>query len=213
MLHLTPLRPTLLDVVWRKWYGGRLEDAFPETSLHMSFTGWSMQVDTSSVGFGTRDVDKEAQIFEALVSVHERGRWIADLDVLKATSKACHYKDHEFYFKVSCDHEHHDGSEISSIEEPIMIITSWEELLDFFGQPQGPALVLTHGNWMARLAVSSLAVLKGTRVFLNNGFCQGCYKRLQDDWPVELVDQGVVPLLVCRSVTQTAQKQKHLFEL
>lgn len=49
-----------------------------EDFLNLSFAGASMLLD---IGF-TRSCDKEIYILETLVSVHEGGQWVADLDVL-----------------------------------------------------------------------------------------------------------------------------------
>lgn len=182
------------------YQGGTVDDAFSGTTLHLSFTGWSMQVDTSRNKNDRGVVDKEVEMYEALVSVHESGKWIADLDVLTAISKSSFDQHHDFFYKVRCTHEQtsmNTGlacSEMSFDDCPVITIGSWEELLDFLNRPKGPALALTHGNWTARLAITSLAVLRCIRVFTNDGFCRDCYIELRDSWPSELFERT---LFIC----------------
>jgi hypothetical protein len=169
---------------------GAVENTFNSTTLHLSFTGWSMQIDSAANTSESGLVDKEAEIYEALVSVHERGKWVADLDILTATSKSCFDPEHEFYYKVGCDH---DRSFVKPIEklsnntpdiqidvtEPLLTIKSWEEFMDFLQHPNGPVLVMSYRNWTVRLAIASLAVMRKMRVFVNNGFCYDCYEELR----------------------------------
>ena len=82
-------------------YDGVQTDSFSDTSLHLSFTGWSTTVDTGPAAQGQRDV--EASLVEAVVSVHDRGKWIADIDILTALKKGHNQFDHRYYFKC-CTH-------------------------------------------------------------------------------------------------------------
>ena len=52
-----------------------------QDGLHLSFTGYEQAV-ASTVMHGARDV--EARYVEALISVYDECRWVADLDVLSA---------------------------------------------------------------------------------------------------------------------------------
>lgn len=61
-------------------FDGKIINSFAGTSLHLRFTKAEFPIDT---GFtGAQDV--EAFLIEGVVSVHDRGDWIADLDILKA---------------------------------------------------------------------------------------------------------------------------------
>ena len=61
-------------------FDGNCIDSFESTTLHLSFTEAEFPIDT---GFsGGQDV--EAFLLETLISVHDRGLWVADLDVLSA---------------------------------------------------------------------------------------------------------------------------------
>lgn len=56
----------------RTRYDGVQTDSFSDTSLHLSFTGWSTPVDTGPGAQGKRDI--EASLVESVVSVHDRGK-------------------------------------------------------------------------------------------------------------------------------------------
>jgi hypothetical protein len=191
--------------------GRRLEDAFGGTTLHLSFTGWRMQVDSSRNGNDRGIVDKEVEMYEALVSAHERGKWIADLDALTALAKSSATHTHDFYYKSGCSHGPEarttgeatstsssnmkaGGAQFDANEDHIVTVASWEELLDFLHKPNGPALTLSHRNWMARLAIVSLAVMKGMKVFINDGFCFRCYEEIKGQWALDMLEKT---LFIC----------------
>ena len=82
-----PREPLVKSFDEREWqlinhdeFDGRAVDSFSSTSLHIRFTKAEFPIDT---GFsGGQDV--EAFLIEAVVSVHDWGEWVADLDILKA---------------------------------------------------------------------------------------------------------------------------------
>ena len=88
ILLVPPTDPQILDEGIDNWkiidredlFDGTKSDHFKDTSLHLRFTDWSLSVDVGEAGRGRRNA--EASIVEALVSVHDRGKWIADLDIL-----------------------------------------------------------------------------------------------------------------------------------
>jgi len=180
VLLVPPPNPICLTPKVEDWkvlnfdnFDGKSYDTFNDTSLHLSFTDWNVPLDVGIAGHGRRNV--EAHIFEALVSVHDKGRWIADLDILDALAKGCASWDHQWYFKSGCNHPQSDSEEVPpDIEEPISI-TSWDEFLD---HPPGPCIVMTRNNWLARLAVVALAVRRQDRVTVCNGICWDCYRDL-----------------------------------
>jgi hypothetical protein len=157
-------------------YDGTQGDYFSETSLHLSFSGWSTTVGPAVQG--RRDV--EVSLVEALVSVHDRGKWIADIDILSALKKGHSQGDHEFYFKPSCSH-HLDNEHIGATKElesdvRLIAIDSWAEFLD---RPLGPCIVRASNNRLARLATAVLGVHKGDRVLVGERICWLCYKELE----------------------------------
>ena len=60
-------------------FDGRMEDSFAGTSLHLSFSEYQLAVNVGT--YGQRD--QEACFVEAIVSVYDCGRWVADIDIMK----------------------------------------------------------------------------------------------------------------------------------
>ncbi|KUI61453.1 hypothetical protein VP1G_08642 [Cytospora mali] len=84
----TPWEPRIVKPGYDSWqvinhvpFDLTCEDYFSLTSLHLSFTGYEQPV-VSSVTHGARDV--EARYMEALVSVYNGSKWVADLDIITA---------------------------------------------------------------------------------------------------------------------------------
>jgi hypothetical protein len=176
-LLVPPPNPVSMKVDPSTWlladmepYSGLLEDRFSDTHLRMSFTDWSVPIHVAGAPTGRPFI--EAHIVETLVSVYNRGKWVADIDVLDAVGKGSGSWDHQWFFKSGCNHDSHD--EQKGLE--MTALATWE---GFFGQPlEGPTVALTYKNWEARLAMVALAVRRGDRVLLSDGICWNCYKDL-----------------------------------
>ena len=125
-------------------------DSFSGTSLHLSFTKWMFPLNDGEYGL----IDQDIFLAEAVVSVRDGGRWIADIDVVGATPE--HYV---FDIVCQCNNRH------ESFSKSYISIDSWEELLD---PPLAIGIFRAHGNWAARLA--AICILKqkkvDSRVFL-----------------------------------------------
>lgn len=61
-------------------FDGRLDDAFQKTTMHLGFTEYVMPLHVGR--HGSRDVEVYFQ--ESVVSIHDGGEWVADLDILGA---------------------------------------------------------------------------------------------------------------------------------
>jgi hypothetical protein len=181
LLLVPPPVPQTLNLdlgTWREIehapFDGKIEDAFTRTSLHLSFTDWSTPID-----LGRGQHDAEAYVVESLVSVHDHGRWIADLDILESLKKGSGQFDHEFFFKAGCSHSHpSDATPEAEVEGSgeLISIKSWDEFLD---RPESPSVVMAHKNWLARLAVTTLGVHRGDRVFVDDAVCAQCLDELR----------------------------------
>ena len=128
-------------------FDGKLENCFPNTSLHLGFSGYEFPL--AGDNHGGRFT--EAFFIEAVVSAHDRGRWIADLDVLRALDSPLF---HVLLTKACCKQK-------PSPATPSFYLTSidqWEESLDRRGQY---AVVRAHQNWQARLAASAISMNLG----------------------------------------------------
>ena len=126
--------------------GGRL-DCFSATSLHLTFTKWTLPLNGEDYGF----IDQDVFLAEAIISVRDCGRWIADIHALAARTENC-------AATRECIYNHPE----TSFTNTFTSIDSWEELLD---PPLGPGIFRAHGNWAARLA--ALCILKQKNLFNN----------------------------------------------
>ena len=141
-------------------FDGKLEDCFQSTTLHLAFSGYELPLDVGEHGGRNR----EAFFLESLVSVHDRGEWIADLDILST------FDDPKFQCIVdqpSCV----VGPPRPIPNFPIVSIDSWHELLDI---PLDVAVVRAHNNWLGRLAVASVSINLGCKTILFTG--SACWK-------------------------------------
>ena len=125
-------------------------DSFSGTSLHLSFTKWMFPLNDGEYGL----IDQDIFLAEAVVSVRDSGRWIADIDVVGA-------RPEDYVFNIPCQ----CNSRNETFSKAYISIDSWEELLD---PPLAVGIFRAHGNWAARLA--AICILKqkqvDSRVFL-----------------------------------------------
>ena len=135
------------QVIRHEAFDGRLDDCFQSTTLHLAFSCYELPID---VGIhGGRFV--EAFFLEAVVSVHDRGEWITDLDVLSTFDSPLFYS---LIDQPSC----RDRAPIPTPAFDVVTIDSWKELID---RPTQVAVLRAHGNWLARLAAAALSVRLG----------------------------------------------------
>jgi hypothetical protein len=128
------------NLVLHEPYDLKREDNFRETSLHLSFTDWTFPLSTEV----SRMIDHDAQVVEAVISVHDRGRWVGDIDILEVD-----FRDMlRFKPMTPCKENHEQDCEVDYTS-----IDSWEELLD---EPGSVGVFRAHRNWAARLAAVSI---------------------------------------------------------
>ena len=174
-----PSDPLIRKVAISEWprisrdeFDGCIGDCFQSTSLHLSFTGAESRL---NLGFSGAQ-DNEVLILEALISVHENGRWVADLNLLKS------FND-KYLLRLlpHCDrHDHSSDSrpiqQFLSGGQPIPCINNWLELID---TPESPcSIVQAHANWEARLAATSIGVARGNHTYVMSR--QTCWQCLED---------------------------------
>ena len=125
-------------------------DSFSGTSLHLSFTKWMFPLSDGEYGL----IDQDIFLAEAVVSVRDSGRWIADIDVVGA-------RPENYVCSIACQCNNRN----ESFSKAYISIDTWEELLD---PPLAVGIFRAHGNWAARLA--AICILKqkkaDSRVFL-----------------------------------------------
>lgn len=150
-------------------YDSKRENNFTRTSMHLSFTSWELPLNTG----GTRTIDQEVNYIESVISVHEDGVWVADLDIMRIQ-----FPDlRKISLQEQCPKYHENISAHDSIS-----IDSWEELLD---APNSIGVFRAHGNWAARLAAVSILSQEGLGHaigFFETGQTHICPKCLEESF-------------------------------
>jgi hypothetical protein len=152
-------------------WDGRLEDSFASTSLHLSFTGYTLPIEAGGQGFR----DSGIYFLETRVTVHDHGEEIGDLDILRRLSSPM------FGRVAKCEHtamseECNRGSNSAVIDNPnnFTAVDNWAELLD---GPDGAAVTRSSGNWPGRLALTVVSLQAGYQANVGpNRFCWECIK-------------------------------------
>ncbi|KAF2136900.1 uncharacterized protein K452DRAFT_236786 [Aplosporella prunicola CBS 121167] len=187
---VSPSDPLIKSVGSSDWrlinhnqFDGCLTDSFSDTSLHLSFTDYKMPIDTGV--YGSRDA--EIFLMEAIVSVHDRGAWIADLDIIKASEKLYHALEQPWHINRTCEHDNgYHNRRLNAIA-----IDNWDEFLD---KPESLCIVRAWGNWVARLSAATISAQRSDKhcrtviVPRSEKICWECIMQFADN------EQGV---LIC----------------
>ena len=135
--------PNAWPVISTSSFNGQPEDHFAQTTVHLSFTDYN-----SPLYDGVRGgQDSQVSLLETVVSIHDRGAWVGDIDVLSATRDGLVQK---LLPPQGCAHE----SGVTPANE-MLSIESWDEILE---PPIDSMVVRANGNWIARLAATAVLV-------------------------------------------------------
>jgi hypothetical protein len=164
-------------------YDHRTMDSFSASSLHLSFTNFILPLSLQDSG----NRDMEAYHLESFVSVYDKDKWVADIDVLNALNntfripKACEGR---------CNEESNDLR--SAWAAKLISVDCWEELLE---PPERDLIARAHGNWIGRLALVSLcSQLDYVIAVLPAGCCSECLEQTEEligDWRQFMDRQGM----------------------
>ncbi|KEF52077.1 uncharacterized protein A1O9_11703 [Exophiala aquamarina CBS 119918] len=164
---IPPKSPMVREVDSESWkmvnhepFNGKLEDNFRSTTLQLGFSGYEFPMTFGD--HGGRFV--EAFFIEAVVSVHDSGRWVADLDILTSLQSPNLYS---LIQQPTCQASSPAGS-VPGVE--VIALDNWEELLD---PPRNVSVVRAHGNWQGRLAAANVSLMQGHPTILFRG--HGCW--------------------------------------
>lgn len=148
---LAPVNPKIRKLDLASWhmiahepFDGSPSEGFGGASFHLSFTGYELALDLKRRG----DRDAPGSLLEATVSLHDKGEWVADLDILGASTLWTRFQP-----GPSCEHSPDQKQDVASLA-PVVSMDSWLELLD---PPIHHGILRAHGNWAARLAAAALA--------------------------------------------------------
>ncbi|KAI0866157.1 hypothetical protein F4860DRAFT_210106 [Xylaria cubensis] len=189
-LMVPPKNPLIREMDLSNWqcvnhsaFDGKLHDAFSSTTLHLRFTEYIFPVDVGS--HGSRDF--EIYFLESLVSVHDRGEWVADLDVLRTLEQDSTWtvgekplwKQPMLSCVTECEHVRHAkvGSMKGTEYSDIVAIDDWNEILD---PPSTVAIVRSLDNWLGRLAAAAVCRQLGFLVIILPG--KVCWTCIGDEW-------------------------------
>jgi hypothetical protein len=123
-------------------------------------------------------IDRPACLLETLVSVYDRGTWVADLDISTLLSRniierpVCSCNGVGNSSKLAFQELSHATGNLHSIDS-WACIDNWDEFVD---PPRSRILVIrAHHNWLARLAFASISLAQGYRtVVLPDAICWKC---------------------------------------
>ncbi|KAK4145045.1 uncharacterized protein C8A04DRAFT_36175 [Dichotomopilus funicola] len=179
-LMIPPPDPDVRNYGVDDWYlyphqvfDGVLDDSFGGTSLQLSFTEWKQEVNVGTTG----GKDIEAYFLETLISVYDKAKWVADLDVLSA------FRREKLVIRLPqlafppCSPEHGPprGTALGNISQLPRLI-SVGNFAEIIVAPSAPGIVTARGNWQARLAAACISTAKGYRVILTpHGCCWSCW--------------------------------------
>lgn len=150
---LPPQEPMIRDVNPNSWrldsyrpFDGTRSRSFESTSLHLSFTDYHVPLFDGSRGAH----DNQISFLESVVSVLDRGEWVADVDpllLMPLVGRGASLR--KLPAKATCSHP-----KIARANEDITAVDSWDELLD---KPDGVFVIRAGENWVARLALTLVA--------------------------------------------------------
>lgn len=160
-------------------FAEKLEDCFTSTSVHLEFTEYEVPLYTP-IGA----MDAQATILETLIRAYDKGKWVADLDVIKSMQEGRLFRR---FTAPRCVHDDDDpavqkqtvAAQIGKASNKQLIsIDNWEELLD---PPEQLGIatvgvVRACGSWHARLAAMSVSVQRRhrTMVMPTHPLCTYC---------------------------------------
>lgn len=166
-------------------FDGKLENCFQQTTIHLAFTAYELPLSDGT--HGSHIIDRPASLVETIVSVHDRGEWVADIDVLLALNQRKVDSDNVTSLICKCrDHDSKKRKSVPAFEEifdgktsVLMSIDNWDEFLDL---PSGSVLVVrAYQNWLARLAFTVMSVNRGQQtLILPEDICWLCCKEALD---------------------------------
>ncbi|KAL4744687.1 hypothetical protein BDW72DRAFT_212275 [Aspergillus terricola var. indicus] len=152
-------------------YDFQRENNFAGISLHLSFTDWRFPLEAG----GARTIDQDVLVVESVISVPDRGPWVADLDIL------CIGFENLCRVVKDCDRHDHDHA-AHGLKYDYTSIDNWDELLDI---PENVGVFRAHGNWAARLAAISILSQQGQghsiALFGTKKVCFKCLEAERED--------------------------------
>jgi hypothetical protein len=183
-------------------FDGKQENHFKQTSVHLSFTEYEMPLPAEDNLHHV--IDKSEILVETLISVYDKGMWVAEIDPLKASRSTLHRVQQlslTSAHKPECTENFPNGHIISynqaKAEFPQLAAVSvenWDELIE--APPSGMIAVRAHKNWLARLAAMAVCIKQGfVPIILGDEICWTCCTELiQKERDKESLLRGYAPV-------------------
>lgn len=167
-LMIPPQAPRIRSAETDNWeqlnhapFDGKPADSFQNTSLHLSFTQYTLPINTGTHGAQ----DTETFLIESPISIHDRERWVADVDVLGL------FQSKDFH-RYQRDCLHSPGEKGHS---DLVAIDNWEEMLD---REKIESVVRAYQNPQARLATAIISARQGHYTVVVSGeTCWPCIEK------------------------------------
>ncbi|KAM0130998.1 hypothetical protein ACHAO1_007591 [Botrytis cinerea] len=162
-LLIPPPNPKILEPGVENWrnldykpFRGVLETYLLGTSIHLSFSGYEMPLQSLDMNKDGQIIDRPVRLVETIAQLFDRDRWIADLDIMAALESIR-------LSRVVCraNKDKNDtacGAEYSIIfeKDDLVAADNWDEILTLNGDSL--SVVRATGNWLARLAATVINV-------------------------------------------------------
>ncbi|KAI1169835.1 hypothetical protein F4777DRAFT_162614 [Nemania sp. FL0916] len=184
VLLISPPEPRTLELDANKGrftcitrFDGVLKSTFEETSLHLRLTGLKIPL-----ALAPGAIDADVLFHEAIVSVFDGSRWVADIDILKSLELENIVRRPGCNCKNNTNRRNLGEVIVNSLGDRLQCVSNWDELLickeNLLDNEIG--VVQSYGNWFARLAVAAFAASKGhtTIVLPSHSICSDCGPRL-----------------------------------
>ena len=151
---MPPQDPMILEKPADSWtvvnhieFTGGDEDSFARTTLHLSFTEQEfVRSGLTPTKKNSHNLDDRVLFLESVVSVHDKGMWIADIDILKAIES-------NYFFRLTVENDRNQHQACLPSGRGLIAVDSWSEVLDM---PKDSFIVRANGNWIARLAATAV---------------------------------------------------------
>jgi hypothetical protein len=165
-------------------YDLKQEDNFQKSSLHLSFTKWKFPISVGDV-VGTSSIDHEVQFVESVIELWDGKDWVADLDILGLER----FGNYHLISRVNENCTHDNPSR--EWQRSFTSLDVWDELLE---PPKEIGVFRAHGNWVARLAATSILIQKnwGENILVlgdsTQKYCWECIrKEIENGRPVRFI--------------------------
>jgi hypothetical protein len=157
--------------------GWEISGLFRRDLSASSYSGYNIPLDVGLQGAQ----DWEIYLLESVVSVHERGEWVADLDILRAlqdprlvrhtqpmessTNRDIMIQTGQKNQLTLCERHivHDDESSHTYQPSDLVALQNWSE---FLNRPQEAVILLANYNWQAQLAAVAITIAQGHSAYV-----------------------------------------------